>query len=270
MNIRIFAILLALIGVALTVPAQAELIPVVGDVYRFKSGAHYSLVVVTGSGVVVVDPLSHSAARELKSSVHQITNEPITHLIYSHSHFDHAAGGGTLGASTVIAHANAPNTLDGVVPTVRFTDTKIVHVGAKSLELTWLGEGHGKDLIAVVVRPENVAFVVDVITPRHLPYSNIPGGNIDAVIDQIKNIERLDFQYLAGGHGQIVGAKADAALYRGYLETLRRLVQQGLDEGKTVDELVQSVTMSRYRNWQQFDAWRESNVRGMSRYLKSL
>jgi len=44
---------------------------------------------------------------------------------------------------------------------------------------TWLGEGHGKDLITVVVRPENVTFTTDVVSPKRLPWRNMDGANLD-------------------------------------------------------------------------------------------
>ena len=238
-----------------------------GDVYRFQNSFHFSLVTVTGAGVVVVDPINASAANWLRRNLSKITDKPITHLIYSHSHLDHASGGAELKAATVIAHANAPEAIDGVAPTVRFDDTKTLKVGNKTFELTWLGEGHGKDLIVVIVRPENVAFIVDAAAPKRMPYRDFPRSDIDGWINQIKKIESLDFEIFAPGHGN-VGVKADAADARTYMEELRAQVVAGLKAGKSADELATSVTMAAYRDWSQYDAWRALNVRGMARFLK--
>ena len=238
-----------------------------GDVYRFQNNFHFSLVTLTSEGVVVVDPINASAANWLRRNLNKITDKPITHLIYSHSHFDHASGGAELKAATIIAHANAPQAIDGVTPTLRFDDTKTLKIGNKTFELTWLGEGHGKDLIAVVVRPENVAFIVDAAAPKRMPYRDFPGSDIDGWIKQIKKIETLDFEIFAPAHGN-VGVKADAADVRKYIEDLRGQVLAGLKAGKSNDELAQTVTMDAYRSWGQYNAWREPNVRGMARFLK--
>jgi glyoxylase-like metal-dependent hydrolase (beta-lactamase superfamily II) len=242
---------------------------VAGDVYRFQNQFHYSLVTVTKTGVVVVDPINESAAQWLRANLKQITDKPITHLIYSHSHGDHASGGSALlsKGTQVIAHANAPKEIDGVTPTVRFDDKKSLSVGGKTFELTWLGEGHGKDLIAVVVRPENVAFITDAASPKRLPYRDMPHSNIDGWINQVKTIESLDFEIFAPAHGK-VGKKSDTADVRKYMVTLRERVLAGLKAGKSVDDLAKSVTMAEYKDWQQYDAWRELNVRGMARFLK--
>ena len=113
---KIFLCILA--GVAMTgsvMPTVAQdikrsITKVVGDVYRFQNRFHYSLVTVTNVGVVVVDPINESAAQWLRDNLKQVTDKPITHLIYSHSHGDHASGGTVLASrgTQVIAHANAP------------------------------------------------------------------------------------------------------------------------------------------------------------------
>jgi hypothetical protein len=47
-------------------------------------------------------------------------------------------------------------------------------------------------MLAMVVRPENVAFVVDVVSPSRLPYRDFPGANIDGLLNQIKAVQVLD------------------------------------------------------------------------------
>jgi glyoxylase-like metal-dependent hydrolase (beta-lactamase superfamily II) len=127
-------------------------------------------VVITVEGAVVIDPINADAAKWIKSEVAKLTKNPVSHLIYSHSHGDHASGASLLAENaTVIAHASAPASIDGLVPTLRFDETHELNIGSKTFELTWVGPGHGKDLIAVAVRPENVAFITDAVSPKRLP-----------------------------------------------------------------------------------------------------
>lgn len=239
---------------------------VTGDVYRFQNNFHYSLVTVTDNGVVVVDPINKGAASWLKANLSQITNKPITHLIYSHSHGDHASGGSAFGAETVIAHENAPAAIDGVAATIRFGEEMSIEIGGKTFEMTYLGEGHGDDLIAVVVRPENVAFITDVAAPKRLPYQTMPSSSVDGWIDQVRKVETLDFEIFAPAHGN-VGVKADATDARVYMEKLRTEVLAGLRAGKSVSELQESVTMDAYKDWGSYENWRPLNVLGMAQYL---
>lgn len=243
---------------------------IAGDVYRFQNKFHFSVFVVTGDGVVVTDPINAEAAAWLRAEVGKITDQPITHLVFSHSHSDHASGGAAFGSvPNVIAQANAPAAIDGVAPTTRFENTMNFTQGDKTFELTYLGPGHGTDLIAMVIRPENVGFVVDAVSSKRLPYRDFPGANVDDWTDQVRKVEALDFDIFAGGHGA-VGVKDDVRLARIYMEELRAEVLAGLQAGKSADELVQSVTMENYKDWGSYEQWRALNVQGMARHLKDI
>ena len=116
------------------------------DVYRFRNRFHVNMFVITEASVVVTDPINAEAAAWLRVEIGKITDKPITHLIYSHSHSDHARGGLEYGeVPNVITHRNAPEDIDLVEPTIRFDDTLTLEVDDKTFELTYLGPGHGLD-----------------------------------------------------------------------------------------------------------------------------
>ncbi|CAD7848202.1 MAG: hypothetical protein [Olavius algarvensis Gamma 3 endosymbiont] len=262
------AVLALGLGVAPAQEVKREITRVTDDVYRFQNRFHVNMFVVTGAGVVVTDPINEAAADWLRTEIGKITKQPITHLIYSHSHGDHASGGTGYGeVPNVIMHQNAPEDIDLVEPTVRFVDQHRFSVGKKTFELTYLGPGHGSDLIATVVRPDNVAFVVDAVSARRLFYRDFPGANVDHWSDQVRKVNALDFDVLIGGHGP-VGTKADVAAGLAYLENLRAAVLGGLKAGKTVEQLKAGIKMEKYKNWGAYDNWRALNVEGMARHLK--
>jgi len=237
------------------------------NIYRLQNNFHYSMAVITSEGAVVVDPINADAAKWIKSEVAKLTDKPVTHLIYSHSHGDHASGGEVLAeGATVIAQSNAPEHIDGVKPGVRFDESHEFSLGDKTFELTWLGPGHGKDLITVIVRPDNVAFVPDAASPKRLPYQDMRGSNVDDWIAQVKKLESLDFEVFAPAHGNI-GVKADATDVRVYMEDLRSAVLEGLRAGKSIEELKSSVTMDSYKDWGQYERWLALNVQGMASFL---
>jgi len=258
---------------AAATPAAAQevtraITPVAGDVYRFQNNFHASIFVVTEEGVVVTDPINAEAAAWLKDEIGKMTDKPITHLIYSHSHGDHASGGAAFGGElTVVAHANAPEAIDGVTPNLRFDDVMSLDIGGKTVELTYLGAGHGNDLIAMVIRPENIAFVVDAVSVKRLPYKDMPGADPGGIIKQIEAVDALEFETLVGGHGP-VGGKPDVADQHKYLTELRDAVLAGLKAGKSVEELQAEVTMDAYKDWSAYDDWRVLNIEGMARWLK--
>ncbi|HKJ54184.1 MAG TPA: MBL fold metallo-hydrolase [Gammaproteobacteria bacterium] len=263
----VFIFFLSCPGTAMARDVTREITRVTFDVYRYQNQYHVNMFVITGDGVVVTDPIDADAAAWLKAEIDKLTDQPITHLIYSHSHLDHASGGSGYGdVPNVIAQRNAPEDIDLVEPTIRFDEELSFDVGDKTFELTYLGPGHGTDLIAIVVRPDDVGFVVDAVSSKRLFYRDFPGASIDDWIAQVRKVDSLDLDILIGGHGP-VGVKRDVGLGLAYLEELRAEVLKGLRAGKSVDELVRSVTMEKYRDWQSYGQWRALNVEGMARYL---
>jgi glyoxylase-like metal-dependent hydrolase (beta-lactamase superfamily II) len=268
-------VLLAISGSADRASAQEvkrSIEQVDGDVYRFQNNFHNAMFVVTDDGIVVTDPIDADAVKWLSEELAKRFEKPVTHMILSHSHGDHASGGRAWGEIEVIAHENtAKNIRDGAVdtatPTTTFAESHNFSVGGKQFELTYLGNGHGDDLIAAVVRPENVAFVVDAVSPRRLPYRDFPGADVDGIIDQIKAVEALDFDVLLPGHS-VNGTKTDATEARVYMEELRVGVLQALRDGKTTDEIINSDLMANYKDWGSYEQWRPLNIEGMARWLK--
>jgi glyoxylase-like metal-dependent hydrolase (beta-lactamase superfamily II) len=262
----------ALLALAAALPAAAqdtrEITEIKGDVWRFQNNFHFSVFVVTADGVVVTDPISTDAANWLEGQIATRFGKPIKYLIYSHSHGDHASGGAAFAdTATVVAHANAPEKIDGVAPTQRIAQPTTIETGGKSIELTPRGPGHGDDMMVMVFRPENVAFVVDVVSPGRLPYRDFPGADIAGMIEQTKAIEALDFEILAPGHSRL-GTKEDAVASREYIAWLMAAVGSELKKGRDVDAIVRTLDTGAYASLMAYDMWRDLNIQGMARWLK--
>jgi len=69
--------------------------------YLITDNAIQSMFLVYERGVVVVDAPQNLAAF-IPKAIAEVTNKPITHLIYSHSHADHIGGAKTLGGNPII------------------------------------------------------------------------------------------------------------------------------------------------------------------------
>lgn len=240
---------------------------VAGDVWQFTNNFHQAAVVVTEDGVIVTDPINAEAAEWLKSEIAERFGKPITHLVYSHSHGDHASGGQAFGDVTAIAHGDAPDAIDGVEIDMRVEEPTQMEVGGKTLELVPLDPGHGTDMLVMLVRPENVAFVVDVVSPARVPYRDLPGVDVDGLVKQIGMVESLDYEILLPGHGRL-GDKSDVAEAREYLDWLRQEVDAGLQAGKSIDEINASIDWSAHGDMAMVEDWGPMNVEGMARWLE--
>src|SRR5215470_1935289 len=141
-----------LLGVLATAMAQVPAPPLFAttkvdgtdNVYIFRYGRHQSMFVVTPDGVIATDPigLRRPAARAYIEEIRKITQGPIKYVVYSHSHFDHIAGGQPfkeLGA-VFVAHRNAKARIvalqrpDVVVPDEVVESEKTITLGGTTLE----------------------------------------------------------------------------------------------------------------------------------------
>ncbi|WP_425659912.1 hypothetical protein [Roseobacter sp. EG26] len=248
--------------------AKRSIEPVAGDVFLMRNNFHNSLLVATTEGVVRVDPINAEAGSWLNANLDQFGQEKVSHLIYSHSHGDHGSGGGVHDGALVIAHEDAPETIDGVAPDLRVGDTHVLEVGGKTIELHNLGAGHDNHMLVTIIRPENVAFIVDVAAPKRLPFRDFPRSDIGGWFKQLETAQSLDFEIFAPGHGN-VGTKADLDDAYTYMVELQAAVLEGLKAGSSTEQLKAEATMDAYKGWGQYDAWREQNIDGMVRYLRS-
>jgi hypothetical protein len=123
-------------------------------------------------------------------------------------------------------------------------------------------------MLVAIVRPENVAFIVDVAAPKRLPFRDFARSDIGGWFEQLDAALMLDFEIFAPGHGA-VGTKADLKDAHTYMVELQAAVLDGLKAGKSAEHLKAVVTMDAYKDWGQYDGWREENIEGMARYLNA-
>src|ERR1700745_2586122 len=159
LRIHFAGMLTAIVTSALAVPAQAQqpapppfaTTKVTDNVYIFRYGNHQSMFIVTPAGVIATDPISERRpAKPYIDAIQAVTKAPIKYVVYSHSHFDHIAGGKAfkdLGA-TFIAQKNLKTRMDGlkpadvVPPDEVFDDRKVITLGGTTLELVYVGKNH--------------------------------------------------------------------------------------------------------------------------------
>jgi glyoxylase-like metal-dependent hydrolase (beta-lactamase superfamily II) len=89
-----------------------EIIPLKGDLYRFRQIRHYGMFQVTPEGIILVDPINAEAATWLKAEFARRFKVPVKYVIYSHAHNDHANGGEVFAdTATFVAHENMAKNL---------------------------------------------------------------------------------------------------------------------------------------------------------------
>ncbi|MCB2107688.1 MAG: MBL fold metallo-hydrolase [Rhodobacteraceae bacterium] len=178
--LAIFALSLGSYDLALAAPprtppgiAPTSVEPIGKDLYSYRWGPYRTMFAVTGEGVIVADPLSDEAARALDSEIDKLTAAPVKYVVYSHSHWDHAAGarvfkdqGATIVAQDLCAKniSETPHP-DVLPPDVTFADDFQIKLGDQEWDLHYFGPSHSDCLIVIQPKPANILYLVDVLNP---------------------------------------------------------------------------------------------------------
>ena len=101
-------------------PGRARtLVQVRGDIYRANNGNWWTLVYVTPDGILLVDTISEDFAKWLKGELAQrFPGKPVRYIVYSHTHWDHAAGAEVFADEHphIVAQERALTNMDGRWP----------------------------------------------------------------------------------------------------------------------------------------------------------
>jgi glyoxylase-like metal-dependent hydrolase (beta-lactamase superfamily II) len=223
---------------------------------------------LTPDGIIATDPIDKDAAAWLKTELKKRFNKPVKYLIYSHDHHDHIAGGEVLAdGAIVIAHEKAKATNIGekqptAVPNITFSDRMTVELGGKRVELIYVGLSHSDNLIAMHFPAERAVFAVDFISVKRLPYKDLSDSYFPDWMEAVKVVEAIDFDILIPGHGTI-GTKSDAVEHREYLQSLYNTVLKAAREGRTLEEMKQTIKLDQYRHFDQYENYLPLNIEGV-------
>ena len=316
-----------------------EITQIAGDLYRARNGNWYTVFLVTPAGIILGDPINETFSPWLKSELDaRFPNQPVRYVVYSHSHFDHAAGGGVFAATaTFIGHENMLRNMDGrypqmpgdmidrnsngvidreeidiptntrpgvcgmgpgffdtfdrngdgtmtpqevqqfiVKPSIVYSDRMRIELGGKVVELVHPGANHSNDATVMVFPAERAAFATEFIAdalvgdnPRSLPSACGPfdGSPLAEWIKSYRTVEDLDIDVIATAHGSALVDKALVRDTREFFEQLRSEVAAGMAAGQTLEQLKQSVTLERYKDWANYERLRADNVEAAYRNL---
>ena len=211
-----------------------------GDsLYMITDGAYQSMFLTYEEGVVVVDA-PPSYASQIPKAVAEITDKPITHLVYSHYHVDHIGGAKSLGGRPVIIAQKETNRIlerdndpNRPLATVTFDDQYRLSVGSQVLELSYHGNAHAPGNIFIYAPKQRTLMVVDVIFPGWMPWRRLAvSQDIPAVFAQVKEISNWDFETLVGGHVARTGSHADVTTQLAFMADLRAAAGDALKATK--------------------------------------
>lgn len=146
-------------------------------------------------------------------------------------------------------------------PDIYYSDRLSLTLGGKTVELYYLGKNHSDDMTVTLFHEERVIHTVDSLIPNRLPWRSLDGGFLPDWIDWLYAVAELDFDIVVPGH-ESPGTKEDVLEQAVYLEELQDAVQAAIAEGKTLEEMVDTILMEDYVDMIEYDLSRERNVIG--------
>lgn len=257
-------------------PAVGAIYPVADKLYVIPGGGGNTAVFVAQSGVVLVDTKHADRYNAMIEQVKSVTDKPITHVINTHCHDDHAGGNALVPAGVdIVVQENtasnlekmggaAPPVPDGRARTVRtFKDRLTLLDGPDAVDLYYFGPAHTAGDAFVVFRAAGVMHAGDVFPGKVAPIVSLAwGGNgatyagtIARTIAGTSGVSRV-----ISGHGRVFPWD-DFVQYgefnRLLLEHVRSALRAGTDKNQAFSNLHLPDTFRDYKLGRAFDTMDE-------------
>jgi glyoxylase-like metal-dependent hydrolase (beta-lactamase superfamily II) len=186
---------------------------------------------VTDVGVVVVDPKPDVSPFVLEV-IRQVTDKPITHVIYSHHHRDHSQGAYLFPKEAVLIASKA--TADRLVlandpkrpqPAVVFDREYVLQTGGLRLEMKDLGRNwHSQDDIVIWAPQQKILFAIDMFHPDAAPWIHWGESSDPWFAFGLPEmlLKQYDFNFVIVGHERIVGTPEHMKTYRAFIDDMKK------------------------------------------------
>ena len=220
-----------------TIPAKGYLVQQIRDhLYWVTDGSYNTMFLVTDKGVVAVDAPPSIGKNYLKA-IAEVTNKPVTYVIYSHAHLDHIGAAGIFPKNaTFIAQQETAAELQRAksvannvsmvppIPTVTFTKNYTLQIGNQTLKLDYYGVNHLPGNIFIYAPKQKVLMLVDIIFPGWVPFPYLAiakdvAGFIKAHEIALNN---YDFDTIVAGHLTRLGTRNDVIVQKEFVSDLEK------------------------------------------------
>ena len=196
--------------------------------YWVTDGAYNTIFLVTAQGVIVVDA-PPSIGQNYLNAIAEVTELPITHVIYSHTHRDHIGAASMFPSDAVIiAHQETASQLEQrndpnrPVPTVTFEEKYTLEIGNQVLELEYHGPIHEPGNIFIYAPQQKVLMLVDIVFPGWTPFKDLAmAEDVPAFIVAHDIILEYDFDTYVGGHLTRLGTSQDVVIQKEYFQDIQ-------------------------------------------------
>ena len=242
---------------------------VTDGIYSYGNGGIYSAVVVTDEGVVIIDPFNSGHSEQMLQAIQEMTDAPISHVIYSHNHWDHVGGGQVFKdvGATIISHVDArdwlldhPNPDVAVPDEVWEDDIHTLDFGNKTIELHYFGENHGDGMVVARFAEDNVIFTADLVVPNRVGFGNLPDFFPMEWERTLAEMQELEFDTVMFTHNAPFGPASSVGDQLQFLQDLRAGIFAELQAGTDFLAVPEALELPQYEDWDGYDEWLPLNA----------
>ncbi len=239
-------------------------------------GSGGNIAVLTGpDGKVLIDAGIGVSRPQITKALDALGADPVTHLVNTHWHFDHADGNEWLhsAGAKIIAQANTRKHLSevqrvedwdynflplssGGIPNEVFANEHNLKLNGSSIGLKYYGPAHTDSDISVTFAEANIVHVGDTFWNGIYPFIDYStGGSIDGMIaaSDANLAATTNDTIIIPGHGKPVSNKKELQEFRDMLVAIRDNVAKLKKQGKSRDATVATKPTAAFdATWGQF------------------
>tara|TARA_A100001037_G_scaffold80729_1_gene72855 strand:- start:108 stop:1046 length:939 start_codon:yes stop_codon:yes gene_type:complete len=241
--------------------AKIRIQKITDNLYLFFGLGGNIAVSIGDDGVLIVDDQIPSLIPKIKDAIKKIGGGDLVYTINTHWHFDHAEGNLALdpNITKIISQSNARDYMsrggiidmvssrinqepypDYALPVITYENGMTLYFNDEEIEIVHFGPAHTSGDSAVIFHDQNAIHYGDVFVTEGYPFIDVSsGGSIDGIINFLsKSLEKLKpGAIILPGHGEIANIQ-DVKDMIGMLETVRDRISKMIDEGKSLQEVI--------------------------------
>jgi len=251
---------------------QMKVTKVSDNVYMLEGAGGNIGASVGEDGIVIVDDQYAPLADKIREALKGITEKPLRFVINTHYHEDHTGGNALFQKDApIIAHENVRKRLEqggsagnlgsvrfeakpqpkDALPIITFEHDVTVHLNGEDVRALHFPSGHTDGDSVIFFPKSNVVHMGDDFVTYGFPFIDLSGGGsvggMIAALEQVLPKLPPDVKVIPG-HGPVSNLD-DVRRYVTMLKETRAAVENGIKQGKTLDQLKQQKVLEPWKKW---------------------
>jgi glyoxylase-like metal-dependent hydrolase (beta-lactamase superfamily II) len=240
------------------------------NIYMLEGQGGNMGLIIGDDGAILIDDQFARLSDKIKAAIAEITDKPVRFVINTHLHGDHSGGNENFAqtGSIIVAHENVRTRLSteqfnksrnqttpprpkDAWPVVTFTESMNLHFNNEDIQIIHTKNGHTDGDSFIYFKNANVIHTGDALRTGGFPYVDVSsGGTFQGLIDSTDQLANLCNEETAviQGHGSL-STKEEVIWVRDRLQSIKDILQAGIAEGKTADDLVNEKVLKDFADW---------------------